>query len=159
MTQPLRASHCAAYARVADAEVVIIAPDESPFVGTGLPERVQIRHPVLAHKALPTNSPAVGKLRQRVIRWARGGSRAGMKFDQLMRSAQWRMRHVDRLASVKRLKTSQARNIAEMQAAIRRELEALHSISPISRIVVFDVFDLSTALAFGRANDIPVEVR
>lgn len=161
MTQPLRAQHCAAFIRrlPASVSIRIITPDESAFATLDLPSKVEFRHPQTKEGSSPTNSISESKLRQRVIRWARGGSTWGMRFDRAIRSTIRRLRYLDRLVALRNIRRSQHRKLLASYAATTGLLTEMNQAEEISQLAVFDVFDLPPVLEFGKTHSIPVVVR
>lgn len=160
MTQPLRAQHCAAFIRrlPASVSIRIITPDERAFATLDLPSKVEFRHPQAKEGSSPPNSISESKLKQRVIRWTRGGSTWGMRFDRAIRSTM-RLRYLDRLVTRRNIRRSQHRNLLESYAATTGLLTEMNQAEEISQLVVFDVFDLPPVLEFGKTHSIPVVVR
>ncbi len=161
MTQPLRAQHCAAFIRRLPLSVSIrvITPDKSAFANLDLPATVQFRHHQTTQASGVNNSISGSKLRQRVIRWARGGTTWGMRFDRAIRSTIWRLRAIDRLVTRRNLRRSQHRNLLASYAATAALLTEMNQVEEISQLVVFDLFDLPPVLEFGKTHSIPVVVR
>ena len=95
----------------------------------------------------------VGRLKS----WVRGGSSAGMRIDRWLRSAEWRLRYLDRVLAL-----VESRRAEEWDVDNAELIEALESALPEEReaeIVVFDLFDLPTVLSFARPRAIRVIVR
>lgn len=160
MTQPLRAQHCAAFIRrlPASVSIRIITPDERAFATLDLPSEVEFRHPQTKEGSSPPNSISESKLKQRVIRWTRGGSTWGMRFDRAIRSTM-RLRYLDRLVTRRNIRRSQHRNLLASFAATTGLLTEMNQAEEISQLVIFDVFDLPPVLEFGKTHSIPVVVR
>jgi len=161
MTQPLRAIYCAAYLHQIPESVPIriITPDDRVMTSLDLPERAEFRRPLSKARSVPTSSISRSRLRQGVVRWARGGSTWGMRFDRAIRSTIWRLRYVDRLVALRDLRKSQLKSLFASHKAITDMLSEIQRDEEISQLIVFDVFDLPPVLAFGETHSIPVSVR
>ena len=161
ITQAMRAAHCVAYLEQMEANdrVALITTDENLFQSPSLPEGLEIRVPAVDSPSPPTSALARSDIRRRVLRWARGGSTLGMKLDRIIRSTLWRLRYLDRLVSLKRMRESELRRLEELHGEIASILADIDSGGSIRQIIVFDVFDLVPALQFAGAREIPVLVR
>lgn len=160
ISQPLRASHCAAYfANEPASSVVIISPAASAFANLNLQEGVEIRSPLPHEQFHDPRKSRPSDLRQHLKTWSRGGSTIGMRFESLVRSASWRLRYFHRFVAVGRQIRSRAKHLEDLHDRVFEQLEDLHESSTITLIVTFDVFDLPIALRFGEAHNIPVLVR
>lgn len=73
-----------------------------------------------------------------------------------LRSADWRLRHIDRLG---RALSRRASGPVEPDMRVMEALEAVHATDPLESVVVMDLFDLHAVLEFASRTGVPVTVR
>lgn len=106
----------------------------------------------------PSAHPAVSaRIVGRAEHWVKGGSALGARASRWLRSAEWRLRYVDRLKSL--FESGKGPDSTFDQVDVSEALRELESSHVIEQIVVFDLFDLPPALAFAATRDLPVKVR
>ena len=163
ISQPLRANHCRAYVtdQIAGSEAVILTANAAAFAGIDIPDGVEVTETNPKLDLLPTGRLMASRLTRRGINWARSGSQIGLRIERLIKSVLWRMRYLDRVTIVLRTRRN-GRAVAALDinnSPIATALERLHAEEPISRIVVFDVFDLPASLQVAKKHGIEILVR
>jgi hypothetical protein len=93
----------------------------------------------------PPSSRAVTRL-SKLKRWIRSGSNLGLRIDRWVRSAEWRLRYLDRLLAM--LESRRASHWNLRNPALVELLKVQTSSGDDCEVTVFDVFDLPAVLAF-----------
>ena len=160
ISQTMRASHCRAFIVGGGSPWTILTSDPSAFDGYEFSESVRI----VAVSPPPELVPSAQLTRSRIFRsilsWARSGSRLGRWLERTTKRLAWHLRYFDRIVMLRRSRTTREMDDSALPStALYMRLEVEHAATPIDRIVVFDVFDLPVALAFGRAHGLKVLVR
>jgi hypothetical protein len=160
ISQTLRAAHCLAYLRPHLEDVVVLTSDPSAFDESGLEGSLRVVTVSPPPELLPSTRLTEGRWYRSVLRWARSGSGLGRWLERTVKRLLWRLRYVDRIVVLRR--STRPRDIDPdtiRTSAMYTRLAEEHGHTPIDRIVVFDVFDLPVALAFGDDHGVEVWVR
>lgn len=161
MRQPLRAEYCRAHIEeneIADVIVVTLSAANLP-VGYFGDDATLIS---LTEGAKPGASSSVHgiwlELRESLIAWSRSGTRASLVAGNLARRVRrgW-LRAMSSIRSRPTIDTEAS--LDRSSASLMKALNEIHRNTPITRIVVFDLFDLPVALDFATAHDVEVTVR
>lgn len=160
MTQPMRAPYCRAYLARADfTRAIVLVGERGVFTSDELPPRVEIRF--VDNKTIYGSSltRVWARARGRLAGLSHSGSGPGRLVGRVGRAAERLARRVRRASSPTTSPGKDARARPASYDPIAAELESIDRTHPITRIVVFDVFDLPSALEFASGRDIVVLVR
>lgn len=155
LSQPLRQGEAGKYLRSKDAERRLIvtrylnAIEQSEF-----PPGTEFFTWSPSPKPPPSSRIVIGL--SRLKRWIRGGSGIGLFIDRWARSAEWRMRYLDRAVAM--IESRRASNWDLENPALVSVLENELSAQTISEIAVFDVFDLPAVLRYAETKECRVAV-
>jgi len=156
LSQPLRQSEAATYLRTRDdAKKVVVTRFLNALDTHEFPEDTTFRSWSTSPKPPPSARAVVGL--GRLKRWIRSGSGLGLWVDRWARSADWRLRYLDRVfAALESGRGSrwdlQNRSLAEI---LGREI----TDDVETEIAVFDLFDLPAVVSFSDAHPCTVLVR
>lgn len=159
LSQTMRAQQCASYMSAlssVDRSYIIIS-DPSALSPYDLPANCVVIPVKPAPDLLPTSRLMKSRLRQRIIAFARGGSQMGQKVEKYSRRILWRLRYLDRLIVAASKSESDANG--KISEPLLELLQQIHTDETITQVVVFDLFDLPTALKFGVKHSARVMVR
>lgn len=162
ITQPLRAVYCLAHIEEgSDRPWIVLTGDPSPFPTDGLPDGTSIHQIHFRPDAAHVTERAVVNLRRRVADWAKSGSVTGALVGKAVRRLLRVLRGRKAPIGALTFQPITASGQLESYEADPRYQRMARSAaeSPIGEIVVFDLYDLPVALAFGNKNDVPVIVR
>ena len=157
MTQAMRARYCAEFLnRCADeGRVVAVVADRRAFADVELPSSVDVVVVISNTATLPSERVLRSSLARRVVGWMRSGSTMGWRAERLIRSIMWRLRYIDRAATVMAERRASPSSVDELTAA----LKSLEHEEPITELVAFDAFDLPALVAFAERRDMRVRLR
>ena len=151
MTQPLRVQQAATFLSSLPVEgrKVLLTGNPTLISEDDLPEGTDIRAsapslgPRPSARALSTNAAT------RAAQWTKGGSRLGVRVDRWFRSAEWRLRYVDRVFTV--IESGRRRRSPFNNDLMVEELMTIAAAEGLDQIAVFDLFDLPAVMSVSRA--------
>lgn len=156
--QPMRLPMAITYARSReDADLVILTTERADLLDSSLPPHTQVLTFDDLESPMPASNQSVGHIVSRVERWAKGGSASGSRLNRWLRSADWRLRHVNRFRAL--IANRNRPDPDAHYAALQRALRAVGERQAIDGIVVFDLLDLSPALDYADLHGVVVRVR
>ncbi len=154
VSQTLRSAECVSFLSHESGRWLVVTADEHGFEKVDLPPQTEV---VMLESSLAGSKDRLqSSFRRSAIGWMRGGSRIG-------RMTENGLRRIRRLTS-----PAPQTNPTGAPSSDRLDLHTNKVVSflethletePISEIVVFDLFDLPAALAFGDQHGVPVSVR
>ena len=156
MRQPLRLPQALTYLeRLPDDTKPILLTAAPSSALPGVAEYVDVRNPSPQHRSRP--STVSHSLRARAGSWTKSGSGLGMRVAKWVRSAEWKMRYVDRLFAI--LESGGERQDNALSQRLVEELDLISAATPVDEVAVFDLFDLPAALKASDKLGCPIVVR
>lgn len=156
LSQPLRQKEAAIYLQSRTAvRRVVVTRYLSALEMSEFPSDTDFLSWSPAPKPPPSSRVASGL--SRLKRWVRSGSSLGLRIDRWMRSAEWRLRYLDRALAV-----VESRNVSRWDfrnPALVETLESQASTNDDCEVAVFDLFDLPAVLTFARDRECRVTVQ
>ncbi|REK18104.1 MAG: hypothetical protein DWQ40_08780 [Actinobacteria bacterium] len=151
ITQTLRANACAAYIAADDAhDYVIFTGDPGAFAQFDLPDTTLV-NATSASPAVMDPTRASQAARRHLLAWMRGGTRVGRLAERVARKVRSLWRQTD--------ETMREAQAHPLNSYLIDRLAVLEEAEGVEELVVFDVFDLPTALAFRGTSAIRLLVR
>lgn len=160
ISQPMRASHCAAYLNTEGSRHTVLTGDPAAFAAYEFAGGIRVVKVTPPPELLPTAKLVRSRWFQQALARARAGSGFGRWLERSVKRLVWRLRYFDRLTILMRRKES--RVVADgtvRDSSMYQQLAEEHESQPIDRIVVFDVFDLPVGLRFAEDNELDILVR
>jgi hypothetical protein len=159
MSQPLRATECMIFLEslAPGMKAHLLTSDSTAFAD--LDERIRIHHVTPAATVMPTRRLLASRINQRIIQWARSGSTLGMKVQKWARALMWRLRYLDRLSVLRRGRRRRNPREELLSSPIYDAIAEINQVEEVTKIVVFDVFDLPVAMRYAELHNIEVLVR
>lgn len=156
MSQTLRQREAAKFLRDIRADRKAVVTQFQSDIETALfPADTQF-HSWSHHRSKPVSARATSVVR-RLKSWLFGGSPAAFRIDRWLRAAEWRLRYLDRIVAVvgsRRLATWDFDN----DDLITILVDCFEDTGE-GQLVVFDLFDLPTALKFAEGHPVSISVR
>jgi len=156
LSQPLRQKEAATYLRTRDdAKKVVVTRFLNALDMHEFPEDTTFRSWSTGPKPPPSTRAVVGL--GRLKRWIRSGSGFGLWVDRWARSADWRLRYLDRLFAVLESGRGSRWDLQNRSLAEVLGREVTDNVE--TEIAVFDLFDLPAVVSFADAHPCTVLVR
>jgi len=156
LSQPLRQSEAATFLRSSEAErKLVITRYVSAIDVTEFPSDTEFFSWSPSPKPPPSSRMVIGLARLK--RWVRGGSGLGVRIDRSVRSAEWRLRYLDRILAVVESRKDSHWDL--QNPALVEVLNSEVSDETGTEIAVFDLFDLPAVLSHARDRTSRVVVR
>lgn len=156
ISQPLRSPQAIQYAAglPEDERKVVLTADPASIEQDSLPAGTEILPAAPPMRAAPSARVVAGVV-GRARRWANGGSYLGSRLTRWIRSAEWRLRYMDRLRTLLDLRR---RGGAGADKLIVETLAAIDD-GDMEEIAVFDLMDLPAVVEFVGPSSIRIVVR
>ena len=161
LTQTLRTPQCLAFLESRDGQYhgTILLGNIGVVASAHVPKNFGAQDIRRREKPLPSAALATTKARALVLAWAQGGSTVGKRIEKVTKGVLWRLRYVDRISIIRRIIASNSKKQGEVSVELFGRLREIQQHERIDEVIVFDLYDLPTAVKFGEEFGVVVLVR